>query len=122
MSFGRDFPLQRRVRLLHELSVPDNRLHFSMHSNRTTGAPVETRLSGLTRAGQHNPGTIAKAVIEALATADDGLRLSEICAQVEKAIGEPISRSSIKESLRRRLRKAEPEVTRSVNGRYRLSA
>jgi hypothetical protein len=82
---------------------------------------VKTKLADRTRGGQHKPGTIAKAVLQALAAADNGLRFGEICARVDESIGETVSRSSIKESLRRRMRKVEPEISRSsADGRYRL--
>jgi hypothetical protein len=65
---------------------------------------------------------VGDAVVKVLGEACCALRTIEIHAAVEDLLGEPVSRSTVKNYLARGCRRRPPVVERVGRGRYRLIA
>ena len=86
---AKDHALDLEIRLLLGLSYPDKAtvtLLATLQNIDWQRDASPTVVPQRTRGGQRRPGVIAKAVLEALASADDGLRFAEIAAQSIKPL------------------------------------
>jgi hypothetical protein len=63
---------------------------------------------------------VGDAVVQVLAEASGELRMVEIHAAVEELLGEPVSRSSVKNYLTRGAQRRRPVLERVGRGRYQL--
>jgi hypothetical protein len=70
--------------------------------------------------GRRKFGSVSIAIVQALSEARSDLRVKEIWAEVERLLGEPISRHSIKSYLHRGTYASKPIFERVSHGRYRL--
>jgi hypothetical protein len=59
-------------------------------------------------------------IVQVLTKAQADLRVSEIWSEVERLLGEPVSRHSIKSYLQRSSTGSKPIVERVSHGRYQL--
>jgi hypothetical protein len=70
--------------------------------------------------GRRKFGSVSGAIVHVLTEAQSDLRVREIRAEVERLLGEPVSRHSIKSYLHRGTYSSRPTFERFSHGRYRL--
>ena len=72
--------------------------------------------------GRRKFGSVGQAIVQVLARADTELRVEDIHKSVEYLLGGPVSRSSVKNYLRRGCERRAPLFERVSHGRYRVGA
>jgi hypothetical protein len=70
--------------------------------------------------GRRKFGSVSGAIVQVLAETQAELRVREIRAEVERLLGESVSRYSIKSYLHRGCHGANPQFEHVSRGRYRL--
>jgi hypothetical protein len=73
---------------------------------------------GVAPDGRRKFGQVNKLVLRFLRTEPAGLRVREIYAYVELLLGEPVSRSSVRNSLHRLSQGRNSQLVRIARGRY----
>ena len=76
---------------------------------------------GVAPDGRRKFGTVRDAIITVLEQASDELRVRDIHAGVEKLLGEPVSGSSVRDSLRKGCRRSTPLFEYRGKRGYRLT-
>jgi hypothetical protein len=79
-----------------------------------------TSTDGPSPDGRRSFGSVRSAIVQVLTEAESDLRVREIWAEVERLLGEPVSRHSVKSYLHRRTYSSKPIFERVSHGRYRL--
>jgi hypothetical protein len=102
----------------HELTILFQRL--TAHDWRQADPPQRAR-HGIAPDGRRKFGTIRDAIIQVLAQADSDLRVREIHTSVEEVLGGPVSRSSVKDYLRKGCRRRVPLFEYRGRDGYRLA-
>jgi len=80
----------------------------------------QPELNGPRPDGRRRFGSISGAIVQVLAEAQSDLRVREIWAEVERLLGESVSRGSVKSYLHRGTYGSKPIFERVRHGRYRL--
>ncbi len=75
---------------------------------------------GVAPDGRRRFGSVGAAVVEVLSHAESELRVREIKTEVERLLGGPVARGSVKSYLANRCRGKAPLFERTARGRYRL--
>jgi hypothetical protein len=104
-------PPEPLARLLSILSRP---------TKRTKRRSTKPKRSGYVK-GRRRFGSVGKAVLMVLATANQALTAHEIRLEAEKLLESPISRHSIAYQLRTRSKAPEPIIIQSGRRYYRLA-
>jgi hypothetical protein len=107
--------------LVGALSNPDLQdLFQSLTSQPRRKPPKRKRESdGPAPDGRRQFGTVSTAIVEVLRDAESDLRVKEIWHEVERLVGEPVSRHSVKSYLHRGTHELNI-FARVSQGRYRL--
>jgi len=71
--------------------------------------------------GRRKFGTVSDVIVTVLAQADEEMRLSEICGEVERVLGGHVSRHSVTDYLVKHSTGPRPLFTRPRRGHYRLT-
>lgn len=74
---------------------------------------------GVAPDGRRKLGQVNELVMRVLQLETTGLRVREIHMRIELILGEPVSRSSVKNSVHRLSRGPNPRLVRIARGRYR---
>lgn len=82
--------------------------------------PVRRRKSLQTARTRRRFAEVGDAVVQVLSEARGELRMVEVHAAVEEQLGEPVSRSSVKNYLAKGAQRRRPVLERAGRGRYRL--
>lgn len=109
--------------LVGALSNPDLQDLFqglTSQPRRKQSRRQSTSADGLRPVGRRKFGSVSGAIVQVLTEAQSTMRVKEIRAEVERLLGEPISRHSIKSYLHRGTYKSKPIFERVSHGRYRL--
>jgi hypothetical protein len=115
-------PLAEPCVLVGALSNPDLQdLFQSLTSRRQRKQPRrKPEDEGPRPAGRRKFGTVSGAIVQILTEAQSDMRVREIPADVERFLGEPVSRASIKSYLHRGMSGSPPRFEHVSRGRYRL--
>jgi hypothetical protein len=108
--------------LVGALSNPDLQDLFQSLTSQPLRKPSKRapEPSGPRPDGRRKFGTVSSAIVQVLAEAQEDLRVKEIWAEVERLLGEPVSRHSVKSYLHKGLDGANPQFERVNRGRYRM--
>jgi hypothetical protein len=109
--------------LVGRLSNPDLTALFQGLMTRDREQVVAPRGSarGIAPDGRRKFGTVRDAIVKVLAQADSDLRVREIQKGVEDVLGGPVSRSSVKDYLRKGCRRRLPLFEYHGRDGYRLA-
>lgn len=70
--------------------------------------------------GRRRSGEVGEAIVSVLTAAGSEMRVKAIHAEVERLLGEPVSRYSVSDYLRRRAKRPSQLFLRTRTGHYRL--
>jgi hypothetical protein len=79
-------------------------------------------VAGVAPDGRRKFGQVNELAIRVLRTEPAGLRVRDIHMRIELLLGEPVSRSSVKNSVHRLSRDQKPQLERIARGFYKLRA
>src|SRR6266540_3023563 len=108
--------------LVGALSNPDLQdLFQSLTSQRRRKQPRrKPALNGPRPDGRRRFGSVSGAIVQVLAEAQSDLAVREIWHEVERLLGDSVSRGSVKSYLHRGTYASKPIFERVKHGRYRL--
>jgi hypothetical protein len=92
---------------------------LTAHDRRQV-APRDGLTSGVAPDGRRKFGTVRDAIVAVLKQAGSELRVRDIHEGVEKLLGDSVSRSSVKDYLRKGCRRKDPLFEYRGRGCYRL--
>jgi hypothetical protein len=109
--------------LVGSLSNPDLQdLVQGLTSQRRRKQPTsKLETGGPAPDGRRKFGSVSGAVVQVLAESHSDLRVKEIWHEVERLLGESVSRDSVKSYLHRGASSTKPVFERVRHGRYRLA-